>query len=145
MAEALAAVGLAASVLQFIDVGNRFVSSAYKIYRSGQDRTSELPNLQKLTQDVENVMRRLQSSASSSVGVHGDESGLQELVVSCKSAASDLLTTLHKIHGINKGRKRDAFLAAFKMIWKDEELKSMQPKLDGFKQELVLHLLTSIR
>ncbi len=145
MAEALAAVGLAASVLQFIDVGTKFVSSVYKIYRSGQDRKGELPNLLRLTKDVQNVMGNLQSSESSKVDVYGDESGLQELVTSCKSAAGELLVWLQKIDGANKGRKRDAFLTAFKMICKDEELKSLQAKLDGFKQELVLHLLTLIR
>ncbi len=145
MAEALAAVSLAAIVVQFIDVGTRFISNGYKIYRSGQDRTSKIPDLQKTTKDVQDIMEKLQSSGSSRVDVHGDESGLQTLVASCKSAANELLISLQKINVANKGRKRDAFVTAFKIIWKDEELKSLQVKLDGFKQELVLHLLTLIR
>lgn len=73
------------------------------------------------------------------------KSGLQQLVRNCERLAVELLSSLQKIHLPEKSRKRDALSAALRMIWQEEELKSSQLRLDRFRQELILHLLSSIR
>lgn len=145
MAEALVAVSLAASILQFIDVGSRFVSNVWKIYISGKERTSELPDIRETTEDLHNVLEGLKNSQGAVLGVREDERGLQQLVQSCQTLATELLGTLQKINLPDKIRKRDALMAAFRMVWKEEEIKSLQSRLEEFRQEVALHLLSLIR
>ena len=45
MAEALAAFGLAANIVQFIDIGSRLVSTIWGIYNQYQDATRDLLEL----------------------------------------------------------------------------------------------------
>ena len=145
MAEALVAVGLAANILQFIDVGSRFISNAWNICASGRQGLADLLDVQKTTEDLKNVLLSFLTSNEASATLDNNESGLQQLVRNCERLANELLDSLHKIHLSEKSRKRDVLRTAFKMIWKEEELKSLQLRLNGFRQELVLHLLSLIR
>ena len=145
MAEALVAVGLAANVFQFIDVGFRFISTVWSICMSGRQGLANMLDVQKTTEDLENVLRGFRTPNEASASLDNNESGLQQLVRNCERLAGELLCSLQKIHLPEKSRKRDALRAALMMIWKEEELKSLQLRLNGFRQELVLHLLSLIR
>ena len=53
MAKALVAVGLAANIFQFIDIGSRFIPTAWYICTSGRQGLAELLDIQKTTEDLE--------------------------------------------------------------------------------------------
>lgn len=145
MAEALIAVGLAANVFQFIDIGSKFVSTVWNIYMSGGQGLADLLNIEKTTEDLENLLRGFCIPEETSASLDNNESGLQQLVRNCERLAHELLDSLRKMQLPQNSRKRDALRAAFKIVWKEEELKSLQLRLDRFRQELVLHLLVLIR
>lgn len=145
MAEALVAVGLAANIFQFIDVGSRYVSTLWKIYVSARQGPTELLDVQTITRDLKNVLRDLRTSDESSVSLDSNESGLQRLVQSCEALAGELLDSLRKVQVPEKSRKRDAVTVTFRVMRQEEDLKSMQVRMDRFRQELVLHLLNLIR
>lgn len=145
MAEALLAISLVANVLQFIDVGTRFVSTVWKFYNSRRQGLPDFLDVHKTTKDLEDVLHSLKTPNKTSESLDGNESGLQDLVNDCDHLASELLYALQKIHIPEKSRKRDALRVAFTMTWKKEDLRSLQSRLDGFRQELVLHLLSVIR
>ena len=143
MAEALVAVGLASNIIQFIDVGSKFVSSAWRIYQTGETKA----DFQSETiVDLKTVLARLKSSQTDPAqNDNEDEAGFQELVVKCQRLASELLLSLQKIKLPSKARKRDAMKAAFKTIYRKDEIKSLQAKLDDFREQLIFHLLNLIR
>lgn len=116
MAEALIAVGLAANIFQFIDVGSRFISTAWNICTSGRQGFAELLDVQKTTEDLKNVLLGFLTSSEASATLENNESGLQQLLSNCERLANELLDSLHKIHLPEKSRKRDALRTAFKMI-----------------------------
>ena len=62
MAEALIAVGVAANVVQFLDVGSRFVSRCWEIYASNRDGTGERFDLKTITKDFDEVLHDLECS-----------------------------------------------------------------------------------
>jgi hypothetical protein len=35
--------------------------------------------------------------------------------------------------------------AAFKLAWKEDEIQSLKTKVDEFRSQLILHILTSLR
>ena len=145
MAEALIAVGLASNILQFIDVGSKLVSNVWTIFTSGREGLATLLDVQKVTKDLEQILRDFKIPKDANVCLDSSDNGLQQLVGSCEHLAIELLESLKKFDLPEKSRKRDNLKAALRLIWKEEELKSLQSRLDGYRQEIVLHLLTLIR
>ncbi|KAH0559273.1 hypothetical protein GP486_004211 [Trichoglossum hirsutum] len=145
MAEAIAAFSLAANIVQFIDFGSNFASNVCKIYWSGRDGAGEIPDLRKITDDLQEVLKGLQLPAGNDGEIPGSERGIRQLAEQCQHVATELLNSLNKVSLPDKARKRDALKAAFKIIWKEEEIKSLQVRLEGFRHQLTLHLLASLR
>lgn len=145
MAEAIAAFGLAANIVQFIDFGCNFVSTVWSIYRKGRDGVGELFDLEKTTKDLQLVLANLQLPPGNPDERTESERSLQELAEQCQNLATEMLSALRQISNLDKPRKRDALKTAFRMIWKEDEIKSQQLRLERFKHHLTLHLLTSLR
>lgn len=139
MAEAVAALGVAANVLQFLDYGSRFVSQAWRIHKTGSDGLDGIPNLQLMTKQLQEVLGDLQKHQAT------DNPELLQLSEECSRVARRLIESIDCIGIPQGGRKRDALKTAFKMAWKREEIQQLQRELDGFRQQLSLHLLASLR
>jgi hypothetical protein len=76
MAEAVAALSLAANILQVLDFGKRFTFAAWTIYRSGVEGVDFLSGLQASLDDFWVVLRELREDAaraSSSNSNSGDD------------------------------------------------------------------------
>lgn len=56
MAEALAAIGIAATVLQFVDCGIRWMSNANEIYTDGTGTLKENNELEAVIQSIRGMM-----------------------------------------------------------------------------------------
>jgi hypothetical protein len=145
MAEAIAAFSLAANIVQFIDFGCNFVSTIWSIYRKGQDGVGELFDLEKSAKDLQLVLANLQLPIGTTNERTESERSLQELAEQCQNLATEMLNALRRVSIPDKARKRDALKTAFRMIWKEDEIKSQQLRLEGCKHHLTLHLLASLR
>ena len=145
MAEAVAAFNLAANIVQFIDLGRSFVFTVWNIYRKGRDGAGEFLDVEKTAKDLELVLANLQLPSGNPEEKTEGERGLQELAEQCQKLAAGMLSALHQVNVVEKGRKREALRTAFRMIWKEEEIKSQQLRLERFKHQLTLHLLASLR
>ena len=60
------------------------------------------------------------------VRVWANDSGLQQFVGNCKRLVGELLESLQKNDLSETSHKRDNLRAALRMIWKEEELISLQ-------------------
>jgi hypothetical protein len=145
MAEAIAAFSLAANVVQFIDFGCNFVSTAWNIYRHGHPGEGKFLDLQTVTNDLKIIVDKLQPKAAQGCTETREHDGLFKLSEECQLLALEMLASLSNIIISNKGRKRDAIKHAFRVLWKEEKIKSVQARLDGFRSQLMLHLLASLR
>ena len=63
----------------------------------------------------------------------------------CAEVAKELLATLNKIKLPKKGSKRSALKSAFMALWTNSEISSLSERLAGFRQELMVQLLLSLR
>lgn len=142
MAEALAAIGVAANVIQLLDFGSRFVSSCWEIYTAGRDGVGEFPDLYAITKDFEGVLKDLKQSDAKSLP--REHSGFQHLLAKCQDLAGQLSDSISKLNLPNKARKRVAVKEAIKRLWNDE-ISSLQTRLERLRQELIVHLLGLIR
>lgn len=145
MAEAIVIFGLAANIVQFLDFGSKFVTNVLKLYWSGRTGNGEIPELAKITVDLETILKGFQAPDGDSKERIEGENDLRQLAGECQTVVVDLLCSLNKITSPDKTRKRDALRAAFRMTWKEEEIERLQERLIGFRQQLTLHLLALLR
>ncbi|KAG8529688.1 uncharacterized protein KY384_005169 [Bacidia gigantensis] len=145
MAEALVGVGLAANVVQFLDIGMRFVSTARDIYSYGQGMTGELPDLRLSTEILRETLEHLHASETNVGPMSEGEVGLSKLATQCQRLAIELLGGLQDMTSLENCGRRDALRAAVKMMWNEDKIKSLVSRLDSLKQALIVQLLTVIR
>jgi hypothetical protein len=143
MAEAIVAFGVAANVVQFIDVAARVAVKFYGFY-SDSNADGDWPEVESINRDLLGVLQELrETSGSPTIG----QTGLEQLAQECQKTADQLdkvLQPLITVRSQNIG-KRAALKAAFKAMWKESEIESLKGKLDLFRSQLTLHLLTSLR
>lgn len=147
MGEAVAALSLAANILQLVHCGLRFVSAAWGIYRSGQGGVDSFSDLHTISNDLEAVLRQIQTDTPGSAPRNSasGRGGIFQLAEECAKVARQMLDSLENVGLPEKGRKREAVKAAFKLMWKSEEIKSLQRRLEEFRNELILNLVISLR
>jgi len=146
MAEAVAALGLAANILQVTDYGIQFVSIAWKVWRSGHEGVDAIATLHTLSQDLKNVTVQLQADSTSSQTdrLAASDRGIFEAAVECGKAAQEILDSLDRILPPSS-RKRDAAKNAFRLVWKEGDIKALQARLEGVRNQLTLNLAASLR
>jgi hypothetical protein len=147
MAEAVAALSVAANVIQFVDFGGRVISTAWAVHQRGSDGFGEAMDLERTAKDLTLVLAGLRVPLEVQEDGSKTESqqSVEELVDQCSKLAGDMLASLSKIGLSDKLRKRDALRAAFRMAWKEDEIKHQQTRLDGIRHQLNLHILMSLR
>lgn len=144
MGESLIAFSLAANVVQFIDFGSRVATNFRTFYKPASSQADEAPDVEAINTDLQGILKELQEPL---LGSKSNNNGLVFLVQQCQKAAAELdkiLMPMAKARTQNLG-KREALKASFKAIWKEEDIKSLSQRLDTLRNQLTLHLLTSLR
>jgi hypothetical protein len=88
--EALAAVGLAGNILQFVDFASKVISKSCKLYKLADRVLPKSTETKRVAEDLKLLADKLLDSTSTSLA----DVVLSELCVSCKSIADELLTAL---------------------------------------------------
>jgi hypothetical protein len=148
MAEAIAALSLVGNILQVIDFGSQFASTAWKLYKSSREsRTSidEISPLQTINFNLSNVLQDIREQFHFVGQASESNEGILNLAKECAVLVEELLQSLNKIGLKDATRKRDALRAAFKMIWKKDEISALQERLHHFRSQLILALVVSVR
>lgn len=148
MAEAIATLSLASSILQVIDFASRFTTTAWKLYqaadrgqRQGPDDVVELRNI---TTNLANILQEIQSQSNfSGAAIISDSDSMISLAKECAAVVEKLLQTLPV--GTDVTRKRDAIRVAFKLKWKSEDIRTLSTRLAVFRSQLTVNLLVSMR
>jgi hypothetical protein len=96
MAEAIAAFGLAANVIQFLDFGSRFTINLWSFYQASRDSKETLPDVESITQDLQHISAGL--AVRDELGgpqlAKSSDQGLSQLAADCHAVATDLLSLL---------------------------------------------------
>ena len=140
MAEALGAieaVGLASSILTFVDVGYKIVCSAYEIYSSTTGATQENTHILGIVTDLESVTASIHTSY-----LAVDDAELVKLSKKCQALSQDLLKLLRSVQAKNRS-KRQSFKAAISAKWSQKEVSSIEERLGAYRQQIIYHLSTN--
>ncbi|KAM0555868.1 hypothetical protein ACHAPJ_006269 [Fusarium lateritium] len=146
MAE-FAALGAAASVLQVVDFGTRFIVTAWQTSRSDNtppDLQSFSLNFQDL-QDSSAKLQVVQHELQTMSARPGSDTAINSLAAKSAVLSKEMLDSLEQIGRADQGRKRDAVKKAWLMHWKEDKLQSLETRLKDVKADLTLFLTINLR
>ncbi|KAM7216575.1 hypothetical protein V8F06_007986 [Rhypophila decipiens] len=152
MAEAVAALGLAANIFQFLEYGSKFVGVAWKIYKSGPGSVEAFATLQSLSRNIQGVIDQFQPIDPRSGHPSPSEQAIFDAATDCLQEARRILASIDSL-GFGDGstrafgakRRRDKAKTAFKLIWNDSDIKALEAKFESLKTQLMLNLAASLR
>ncbi|KAG8166856.1 hypothetical protein KVR01_002545 [Diaporthe batatas] len=145
MSEAIAALGLAANVLQVLDYGRQFVVAAWIIHDSRGDDLENVSSLKTVSQNLSNVIKQLKPTPRHRESELDKE--MSSLVAEGHDLSMQILALLKKAGFQDDGKrtKMGTIKAAFFNVFKSEQLRSMESRLDRIQSRLTLTLVASFR
>ena len=129
-----AAVGVAASILQIIDFGIRFVATAWQVSQSEHAFLTGLQELQNSSERFRYAQNTLQSTSP------GSNTAVNSLVQKSVTISKEMTDTLDKIR-----RGRNNLRKAWSALWKEEELKTLEAELRGVQSDLAFYMTIDLR
>ena len=152
------ALGLAAAVVQFVDFGSQVLTKTSDIYRSGGLGHPDDDDLETVSKDMARLTERLNASLETSSSAKGaklsaEEQEFQQLCQECNQIAYQLSGVLASLNPpqakrwqkSSKPRKWESFYQALKSVLAEEEIDHLRKRLDGFRQQLIIHILVLLR
>lgn len=146
MAEAVAALGVAATIVQFIDFSGRILSEGYRLHRSKRVSPSKNEELECIALDLHKLHDELQCQENKTYQAPTpNDIQLQRLAEQCRDVCLELLEALEKMKTVDPAGKWRSFRIALKTVWGESNIKSLQVRLDEARQELIVRILMSFR
>jgi hypothetical protein len=135
--EALAAVGLAGTVIQFVDFSCKLFDTATSVYHSQAGSSRDSQNLEDITRQLQCICGDLTHAGHN--GRH-PVSTMGQLANDCESAANDLLAALERVKAKNPQSKRSSLKAALATTWNERQISAMEKRLNSYHSQLILQL-----
>ncbi|KAF2500118.1 hypothetical protein BU16DRAFT_556601 [Lophium mytilinum] len=145
--EALAAFGLAAGILQIVDLSAKLLSAGYQIYESGSTiRTSEYALV---VDDLSSLNDKIKLWARPDTATMGplpqDNQALENLADKCAKIADELIAVLVKIQIEGGTTKFKTFQLAIATRWNSSKIKEIAERLEAIRAELQFRILVSMK
>ncbi|KAB2099110.1 hypothetical protein AG0111_0g12616 [Alternaria gaisen] len=127
--ESLAAVGLAANILQFIHEARKLVSTSREILGSGTK--DEYIELELIAEELRSRSARITLPENArDVSKGNDGISLEALAIRCNEIADELLGALGALKLQNDRNKWTSFVQALKTQWNDDKIEALRERLD---------------
>jgi hypothetical protein len=132
------AIGLASSIVQFIDYSAKITHGAREIYDSGSGMTEDNKSLE----SVAGKMKELSSKLLPTTGAprSEDEQALCRVAAECNILSDQILDLLGKIKPKDSKSKRQIALAAVKNKLREREKLELEKRLANCRSQLELQL-----
>jgi hypothetical protein len=140
--EALAAVGLAGNIVQFIDFSCKLFDQANSIYHSQSGASKGAQDLEAITESLLDLSTRLDKSLEKQYKL-GDPKAQQTLKIlakGCHDTANELVTLLQSLRAKNAGSKWHSFRASLAGLLKESEINNLQKRLNDYRSQLIIEL-----
>ncbi|KAI0838389.1 hypothetical protein F5Y06DRAFT_45438 [Hypoxylon sp. FL0890] len=142
--EALAAIGLASNILQFIEAGHKVLSASKEMYGVGHEASRSNNDIESITQEMKRLGQSLSKGVPTSQKTEEDEA-LLRLTAECERWSSDMVTLLDHLKNKNPDSKLKAFKAGWKNYRKQGERDRLEKGLDSCRRQLAIQLTSMSR
>lgn len=139
----LSALVVAASVVQFTDVGIRLLSTTREVYISASGQTKHAIELSAVATDLKQLSEQVEQKSCSLRSHPGQTSDSEEIFLrlcgECQKVSTELLDALAKLKA--RGRNwlnyaKTSFLVALKSIWSEKKIDELRKRLSRIKEEM---------
>ncbi|KAF1960072.1 hypothetical protein CC80DRAFT_438555, partial [Byssothecium circinans] len=142
--EALAAVGLAGNIVQFVDFSCKLFDQTLEICASPAGVSQH-------AQSIENVTKKLRNlSADISRDIHkidryqttsqGDHQTLKALATDCEAVATELIAALQSLPMKGSHTKWRSFKVALSSIWKESRIQTLEQRVRDHRSQMIIQL-----
>jgi flagellar motility protein MotE (MotC chaperone) len=135
------AIGLASSILSFIDFSWSLVSGAKELYESGRKRTKENADISNIIDDLDEYSLELTIGGE---GASKHEKALRELAKNCNTLSKELVKILQKLQ-----TTKDTMWQSLKVTWesmrKADDVASIESRLGKYRAQMNTRLLALLR
>ncbi|KAH6611857.1 hypothetical protein C7974DRAFT_85822 [Boeremia exigua] len=140
--EALAAVGLASNIIQFIDFTHSLFSSTKAIYLSQAGSSRGSQELETVTNAIQQRCAEISAAYKSKAQQEALQNygSIRAIASECEKTAIELQTVLQRLKARKAHSRWSSFKAALSTVWKEQEITTMEKKLDSYRQQIVLEL-----
>lgn len=129
------AVGLASSIITFIDVAYKIIRASYDVYDSTDGTTKENHHTGLLVSDLKKVAADLKNNPQMI-----NDTDLVSLSTQCYDLSGELLQLLEE--SLPKGPgKWQSSVSAIRILRRKKEVASMETRLDRYRQQISERLL----
>jgi len=140
MAETLAAIGLASSIMQFVDCGIRWASRAQELYKSVDGCLKENSELEGVINDLRAMLVGLNGSLLSG------EPELEALVLACSQLADELRGILRALRvDQKKSPWKESVMKGFESMRKKSQMLDIERRLFRLRDQICAHLNILLR
>lgn len=133
----ISAIGLASSVVAFVDFSSKLVRGIYQVVDSADGATHENSDLNTVMQDLEVVTASIEVDFKWS---SKHEKELARLASKCATLSRDLQKTLRSVKLQQGNVPWQTIKAAWKTVTKKDKIESMEKRIDQYRAELMLRL-----
>lgn len=137
--EALAAIGLIASIVQFVDFAGKIANGTRQIYQSGTVATDENADLELCASELDELCSRIHDQAQSSAK-SADQSSLCLLATQCQSISTELSVLLRRTRAKNPTSKWGCFVSALRTQLTKSERECLARRLEYCRSQLNVQL-----
>ena len=137
--EAIAAIGLAANILQFVSFVGDVLSTSKELYQSRAGLSSEHEEKITIIEDLKDISKRIHLSTDLR------NPSAHSLCSRCDEVAEELLTTLTSLQGAHKHKKLRNLCKALRSVWGHEKIARLESRLVAIRQEIGYHILFEIK
>ena len=141
--EPLSAIGIAGSIINFVDFTSKLISGTYEIYSSSAGATDEHADLAKVIEDVLDVTRRL--SYSTRPAMTDDETALLGLVSNCRELSQELVQVLKRLQTKNPKSKSESIRVALRSVCGKGKLESLENRIDKYRRQILDRTIIMMR
>jgi N-terminal domain on NACHT_NTPase and P-loop NTPases len=142
------AIGLASSIVQFIDFSFKIVSKASEIKQSADGVLSENFDLEIVTKDLVVINARLKDSLQPpkvAIVLIQEQRRIYDLRERCNEVAEELLNALDKLKAKGSQGRWKSLRQALKSVWDRDKIIDIQSRLTGLREELELRVLVDMK
>ena len=150
MIDPITIIGLAASVVQVVDVTGRLVSKSIEIYQSSSGALQENIELEKIVSDLQCTNAKL-AKFPLQLGpgnvIDPADKAIRELCCGCNEVADELLGKLEKLKldtGKDELKKLKSFKYALKSAWTKKELDALYARVVAYKDQMEMRILVAL-
>ncbi|KAF4464750.1 small s [Fusarium albosuccineum] len=139
-------IGLAASIIQIIDVSSRVVGKGFDIYQSADGQLTEHAETDHVTRALSNSAQRIRKSIAASHQPRTDAEKEQlMLAADCQQIAQELLSALERLKRRGQPGKCSSLRQGLKAVWNEDKIASLERRLDRYRQQMIQSILETLR